>query len=151
MRFLKKNKKQKEEPISSQVELGTLYEVNKSIIENNIEALTEEEMQNKKQIVREFINETNNNYYMLLCNENKDYTIFHRNRKSKEGEFLDLSEGYEGEILENVLIDECLVNRGKTKSISLTETKDAIEIWISIDGDSYVFYFFPYDAAIIEC
>ena len=151
MRFLKKNKKQKEEPISSQVELGTLYEVNKSIIENNIEALTEEEMQNKKQIVREFINETNNNYYMLLCNENKDYTIFHRHRKSENGEFLDLSEGYEGEILENVLIDECLVNRGKTKSISLTETKDAIEIWISINGDSYVFYFFPYDAAIIEC
>ena len=62
MRFLKKNKKQKEEPISSQVELGTLYDVNNSIIENTIEALTEEEMQTKKQIVREFINETNNNY-----------------------------------------------------------------------------------------
>ena len=149
--IFQKKKKKKNTKTTHNIELGTLYDINKNLVEKNVNILTNEELKNKKDLIIDFINNTNNAYYMLLCNEKKDYTIFHRNQKLKNGEFLDRSEGYTGEYLETVLIDECLPNRGYTKSIELTENKDAIEIWISIDDDSYCYYFFPYDNAIIEC
>jgi len=142
----KKNKKNKEANVS----LGTLYDVNKNLVEMNLPSLTQEELQNKKDIIVDFINETGNAYYMLLCNDRKDYTIFHRSYNGTTKLFCD-NEGTVEETLETVLIDECLPNRGETKSIELTENKDAIEIWISINKESYCYMFFPYDAAIIEC
>ena len=134
MKFFK-NKKKKE---TKQIAMGTLYDLNKSIVEKNIDALSKEDMQNKKNLIIKFLEDTDNIYYMLLCNDRKDYTVFHH---------LDTNI----ECLQDVLIDECLPNRGYTKSIELTKNNDAIEIWISIDGDSYCYYFFPYDEAIIEC
>ena len=134
MKFFK-NKKKKE---TKQIAMGTLYDLNKSIVEKNIDALSEEDMQNKKNLIIKFLEDTDNIYYMLLCNDRKDYTVFHHLNTNIE-------------CLQDILIDECLPNRGKTKSIELTKNNDAIEIWISIDGDSYCYYFFPYDEAIIEC
>ncbi len=133
------------------VELGNLYDVNKTIVEQSIEDLSEQELQNKKDLIVDFVNQSNNEYFMLLCNENKDYTVFHRNKKMNDGEFLDLCEGYPGDRIETVLIEECLPNRGRTKSIELTQDNGAVEIWISINGESFCYYFFPYDTAIIEC
>ena len=85
-----------------------------------------------------------------MCNEKKDYTIFRRETNENK-DFLDNLETPDRDRLWNVLIDECLPNRGRTKSIELTENQDAVEIWISIEGESYCYMFFPYDAAIIEC
>ena len=145
-----KKKKKNNTKKSHNIELGTLYDINKNIIEQNITALTQEEMNNKKDMIIDFINNTSNAYYMLLCNDKKDYTLFHRRYDSKIQQFLD-NAGISDETLETILIDECLPNRGQTKSIELTENQDAIEIWISIDGESYCYYFFPYDSALIEC
>jgi hypothetical protein len=131
--------------------MGTsLYDINKGLVEKNIPDLTEEELQDKKNIIVDFINNSNNAYYMLLCNERKDYTIFHRKYDEQNNNFYDIL-GTNEENLEKILIDECLPNRGHAKSIELTENQDAIEIWISIDGESYCYYFFPYDTAVIEC
>lgn len=141
MKFL--NKKTKTTKKIHNINLGTLYDINKDIIEKNIAALTEEEMQEKKKLIEEYIGNTNNEYYMLLCNDRKDYTVFRRTAIGDEDSI--------GCCLIDILIDECLPNRGKTKSIEYTENKDAIEIWVSIDGESYCYYFFPYDTAIIEC
>lgn len=149
MKFLKKTKLKKNN--THNIELGTLYDMNKNIVEKSVEALSEKEMQNKKNLIIDFINQSNNEYFMLLCNENKDYTVFHRNKKTDNGEFLDLCEGYSGDRLEKVLIDECLPNRGRTKSIEIAQDNGAVEIWISIEGESYCYYLFPYDTAIIEC
>ena len=76
---------------------------------------------------------------MLLCNERKDYTIFN------------LKQDNSFEEATKILLDECLVNRGQVKSIELTESGDAIEIWLSIDKESYCYYFFPYNTGVIEC
>lgn len=149
--IFQKNKKKKLKKKNSTVEMGTsLYEVNKGLVEKNVPDLTDEEMQNKKTLIIDFINNTSNQYYMLLCNDKKDYTIFRRETNENK-DFLDNLETPDRDRLWNVLIDECLPNRGRTKSIELTENQDAVEIWISIDGESYCYMFFPYDAAIIEC
>ena len=52
--------------------------------------------------------------------------------------------------LVSILVDECLVNRGEIRGIDITKDKGAIEIWMSIEEESYVYYFFPYDTAIIN-
>lgn len=151
MKLLKKIKnKKKENKKTTTVEVGSLYDLNKTLVEQNVTALTEEELQNKKNLIVDFVNNSNNTYYMLLCNEKKDYTIFHRQYDSIRGVYLD-NAGEIDDTLERILVDECLPNRGQTKSIELTENKDAIEIWLSIDGESFCYYFFPYDMAIIEC
>lgn len=110
------NKKQKK---TSDVAIGTLYDVNKSLVEKNVKELAKEELEEKKQLVIDFIEQNNNNYYMLLCNDQKDYTIFSIGHKPIDNVINNAA---------NILIDECLYNRGVTKSIELTETKDAIEI-----------------------
>lgn len=143
----KRNKKNNNK---TKIGIGTLYEMNQGIVEKSLPDLTEEELQDKKNLIVDFVNNTGNTYYMLLCNDRKDYTIFHRQYDSIKGVYLD-NDGVIDETLERILVDECLPNRGKTKSIELTENKDAVEIWISIDNQSYCYYFFPYDSAIIEC
>ena len=141
MIFPKKKKKiEKKEETTSNVVLGSLYDMNKGLVEKSVPDLTAEELENKKILVADFLKDTGNKYYMLLCNDRKDYTIFRR-----------ASTNNTGTELINILIDECLKNRGKTKSIELTEAKDAIEIWLSIDEESYCYYFFPYDTAVIQC
>lgn len=132
MKILGKKKKKR----MSQVKMGTLYDINKSIIENNIEPLTKEELEEKKILISSFMKSKENKYFMLLCNDRKDYTIF--NILSTE------------ENIVNILVDECLPNRGQVKSIAQTEDNAAIEIWISIDKESYCYYFFPYDLGVIE-
>lgn len=143
-------KKKNKDKSTHNVEIGTLYDVNKNLVEKNIEILTEEEIDNKRTLIQDFISKTNNQYYMLLCNDKKDYTVFHRN-KNKNGQYWDVCEGYVGDRIDKILTKECLPNRGDIKSIELTKNKDAIEIWISIEQESFCYYFFPYDNAAIEC
>lgn len=125
---------------TSNVVLGTAYEINKNLVEKYEKELTIEEKENKKQEISTFIRDTNNRYYMLLCNDRKDYTIF---------SLLD-GEKDKSEDTAVILVDECLFNRGIVKGIDLTENKDAFEIWLSIDKEAYCYYFFPYDNAIVE-
>lgn len=124
-----------------EVTLGTLYDMNKNIVQNSEIKLSEGALNSKKEIVKNFVNKTNNYYYMLLCNERKDYTIFHIDNICNDKKPMELS---------LCLIDECLVNRGEIRGIDLTKDNGAIEIWLSIEGESYAYYFFPYDAAIVE-
>lgn len=122
--------------------LGTLYDINKGIVQQNEPKLSEGILNSKKEIIKNFVINTDNNYYMLLSNERKDYTIFTVGTRDQ----------YENKCkkLASILVDECLINRGEIRGIDITQDKGAIEIWMSIEGESYVYYFFPYDTAIIN-
>ena len=124
-----------------EIEFGTLYDINKNIVKQNEIKLSEGILNSKKQIITDFIKKYNNNYYMLLCNERKDYTVFR---------WINISNDEDAKEISKILVDECLINRGEIRGIDLTKTKDAIEIWMIIDDEAYVYYFFPYDNAIIE-
>jgi hypothetical protein len=136
----RKDKKAKIESKTVELSLGTLYEANKKLVEQYEPVLTNEQLEEKQELIADFILETKNKYYMMLCHDKKDFTVF-----------TIVSEDDGNMIAAEILIKECLPIRGNTKSIELTENKDAIEIWISIDGESYCYKLFPYDAAIIEC
>ena len=52
--------------------------------------------------------------------------------------------------LSKILIDECIKNRGEIRAVDLTEDNSAIEIWLIVEDEAYVYYFFSYDNAIID-
>ena len=110
------------------------------VIKNEIK-LTDGVLNSKKEIITNFMRKMNNAYYMLLCNERKDYTVFKMNDKNSDDSIREIV---------SILVDECLKNRGEIRGIDLTKGKDAIEIWLIIEDEAYCYYFFPYDAAIIE-
>lgn len=125
----------------SDLSLGTLYDVNKNLVEKNEIELTEGILNSKKEIIKNFVMKTENSYFMLLCKEQSDYTIFRRYNKEDEEKAMEISK---------ILVDECLKNRGEIRGIDITKDKGAIEIWLVINEEAYCYYFFPYDAAVIE-
>ena len=133
-----------EETKQTEFTLGTLYDLNKGLVQQTEVKLSEGVLNSKKEVIKNFLIKTNNNYYMLLSNERKDYTIF----------TMGSNDGYtyedKSKRLVSILVDECLVNRGEIRGIDITKDKGAIEIWMSIEEESYVYYFFPYDTAIIN-
>lgn len=136
-----------EETKQTEFAMGTLYDLNKGLVQQNEIKLSEGVLNSKKEVVKNYVVKNENTYYMLLSNERKDYTIFTMGPTGPEEKY-----SYEDKSrkLASVLVDECLINRGEIRGIDLTKNKDAIEIWMSIDGESYVYYFFPYDTAIID-
>lgn len=121
---------------TTDITLGSAYEINKNLVEKYEKELTSEELNQKKEELLAFLDAKNDNYYMLLCNDRKDYTVFRLIEDKNE--------------LVNILVDECLLNRGVVKGIDLTEDKYAMEIWLSIDNEAFCYYFFPYGKAVIE-
>ena len=129
----------KKEDAQTEVSLGTLYDLNKGVIQQQPD-LTAEQIAEKRKLVEEFIREKDNRYYMLLCNDRRDFTIFTL-LDGKEDK--SAAAAYE-------MVDECLIPRGIIKDIDKTIDGCAIEIWLSIDDEVYCYYFFPYDNAIVE-
>lgn len=120
----------------SEVQMGTLYDVNKEAMKKE-KRLSSKEVEDviKDKIVNFF--KEGNEYFMLLCNERKDYTVFKKTNWFKE---------------EQLIKDfkECLINRGKVISIDPTDDGLAFEVWLYIDGEAFCYYFFQYDYAVIE-
>lgn len=125
----------------SNLEMGTVYDLNKQLVETAEKVISPYKLNEKKKIIKQFVRENKDNYFMLLCNERRDYTLFNIISNKEEDELNELA---------NVFVDECLQNRGNIKGIDLTENKDAIEVWLSIEGESYCYYFFPYSAGVVE-
>lgn len=109
-----------EEDKKTEVTIGSLYELNKTLMQYQGEKLTQGEINSKKEIIKNFIQKQSDNYYMLLCNERKDYSLFN------------FIAGDKGVIncynCVDILIDECLANRGEIRAIDITQDKGAIEI-----------------------
>lgn len=125
-------------------ELGTLYDVNKNIVQTSEKELSQGVINSKKEEIKNFLEKTNNEYYMLLCHERRDYTLFDLGCETYHT--------YKEKCKKatNILIDECLKNRGEIRGIDITKDKQAVEIWISTEEDSYAYYFFPYNEGVID-
>ena len=128
----------KEEKKTSNISLGTIYDLNKQYIEKYEKELAPEDYDKVKIIYYQYLKDTSSQYYMLLCNEQKDYTLFNLlSDNAKEKSYNDLL--------------ECLNNRGKIVSFEKTKDEHAIEIWLMINNQAYCYYFFNYKKGVIEC
>ena len=119
---------------------GSLYDVNKELMKKE-KSLTEKELKDEiNEKLNKYFNFSKSRYYMLLCHEERNYTIFHLTNPSIFSASILLNELY-----------VCLTNRGSVKSIDVLKD-GAVEIWIKIvDHPSpVVYYLFPCDACVIE-
>lgn len=121
------------------LDLGlSLYDVNKQIIAQ-LPDLSGDEILAKEEVIKQYDKEQDANFYMMLCNELKYYTLFQVN------------EIYDYELFSTEVIN-CLVDFADSiKAIDLTKNKDAIEIWFMQDNNPYVMYLFNYEYGVIDC
>lgn len=129
----------------------TAYDINKQVIDQ-LPALTEEEIESNKDIIGQFVQNTNNEYYMLLCREKNYFTLCHRvpgMNPSPADNVRQYSEWPNELITTEDLIIECAKCLGEIKSIELVD--GAVEIWVTDPFDTYVMYFFPYDGGVEAC
>lgn len=124
---------QKKEKIELQA--GTLYEMNQNLVDQ------EKEMSNSA--IRELINKVSvwfanheGKYFMLLNNDQHDYTIFHR-----------VAHGSGVATTECI---GCLTDRGGLVSGEI-QPDGNWEFWIHTPEGSLVYYLFDYTNAVIEC
>lgn len=122
----------------SKMTLGTLYDFNKQLM-SQAKELRRIDFKDSLNQIKDFIKEKDNKYFMLLCKERSDYTVF----------VLFKNEDFDRQIFKKEL-SECLTNRGQILSIEETKDKQAYEIWIKIDEEAFVYYLFPYDLGVIE-
>lgn len=132
----KKEKQEMKKPKTSKVTLGTTYDLNKSLVKQYEKELTEEQLEEKLNTFEDYITTSDNQYYMLLCNDKKDYTLF--NYSTERLTF------FWSELL------DCLNNRGKIYSIEKTKDNQAIEIWLVINDEAFCYYFFAYDNGVLD-
>lgn len=117
----------------------TAYDMNKQII-HQLSALAENIINEKKQLITNYCDKTNNKYYMLLCKDTSYYTLCYR-----------IPDGLDP--IADVII-ECARTQGVIKSIEMTEDNAAIEIWVDnpyVEDGTYVMYFFAYDKGVELC
>ncbi len=115
---------------NSGINIG-LYDINKQII-NQLPILNN--LNDKEDLFNILHEKFNNTFYMLYGKEISYFTLFKIVNK----------ENFYKEVI------ECLNNVGDIKAIDLTESKDAIEIWIQDEDESTCLYLFPYDNGIVE-
>lgn len=116
---------------------NTLYEMNKQIVAQE-KPLTPMESVRKQELLKEYFESNFNmyDYYMLLCHEKRDYTVF-RVIKSAENAARECI--------------GCIFDRGELVSCEYADTHEsAIEIWLKSNDEAFCYYLFPYDMAVIE-
>lgn len=124
----------------AEVNMGTVYEVNKKLSLENDKPLDPIALNLK---VKDMAAKMSvGDFWMLLCNERRDYTIF----DVKKGNVKDIEPE----------LKETLVNRGEVITIFWNESYNAWEVWIrdinplTTEKEDYMYLFFDYSSAIVE-
>ena len=132
---------EEKEKETKEVGLGSLYDFNK-IAMKSCPSLSEDLLKSRETLIAEFVEKfPETKYYMLLCNELKDYTLF--NTGDTPIDEISATVGFD--------VVDCIRNRGAVLDIHL-DNNGAVALWIrySGDGEIHCYYFFPYDAGVIE-
>ena len=82
----------------SNLEMGTVYDLNKQLVETAEKVISPYKLNEKKKIIKQFVRENKDNYFMLLCNERRDYTLFNIISNKEEDKLNELAD---------VFVDEC--------------------------------------------
>ena len=118
------------------INLGNLYDFNKEAMKNE-NPLDPIQFNLKTNEIAIELQERESQYWMLLCHERRDYTIFNiiacQDHKDIECE-----------------LKPTLLNRGTIISIE-KQPDENWEIWIrDSENENFVYYLFPYDNGVIE-
>lgn len=121
----------------SEIAMGNLYDLNKQLMVKEL-PLSKDKIKEKEEEISNFFVK-NNSYFMLLCHERRDYTIFRLRTPD-----------YLKSLMATKELLTCLNNRGKILSIDKEDNNNAYAFWLVIDDEAFCYYLFPYDEAVIE-
>ena len=114
----------------------SLYELNKTLY-RSLSEISFNELQKDKVKIKEWIKDCGDEFFMLLCNERMDYTVF---------ALTDTGAPAEQEIVDIVC------ERGIIKSIEINKEELWIQFWIETSKkEIYMYALFPYDNGVIKC
>lgn len=116
-----------------------LYELNKTFYKSMPE-ITFNELQEQRKKIADWIKESDCKYYMLLCRERSDYTIFALRESG-------------GLVAADKEIVDIVCSRGQLKAIELESNfpEKWIQFWLEDNKEIYMYALFPYDSGVIEC
>lgn len=122
----------------AKVELGTAYEINQELWKQIAEPSEEMITTQLASLCSWLSSNYKNHYYMLLCREKNDYTVFHMVNSS----YYELGKE----------LKEVLNSRGKIIDISYSSKFGFYECWIKDEeNDSYSMYvFFPCEDWVVK-
>ena len=141
---MKANYEDKISQKTTEVSLGNLYEVNKQFMAQE-PPITEAELQLAIEHLRAWLtNNFDKKYFMLLCHELRDYTLFNLN-KTNSTPFVPPLTIYNA--ADDII--ECMMNRGELLVVDQQED-GAWELWIRNTEGCFAYYLFPYGDAVLE-
>lgn len=108
-----------------------LYDMNKQIIAQ-LPDLTD--WDKIEVLLNDFYNIHHNTYYMMYGKEISYFTLFKVNEPLMFGE----------------IVIECFPGIGTVKAVDITDTNDAVEIWVLHNNEPTCLYLFPYDMGLVE-
>lgn len=120
---------------TSRMSFGTLYDVNKMMYEK-MSPMSAEDFQNYMINISLWFSKNNFQYFMFLCRELSDYTIFNflsTNYNKGREELIDL-----------------ITSRGVPMDIEYKHEEDAYDIWVKRAGEVHMYKLFPCNDFIIE-
>ena len=127
----------------SSVSLGNLYDMNKHLMEQ-VPMISEDILKEKKQeLVKWIAKLSEQHYFMLLCHEKRDYTLFN----IISSPLNDITIDQINRMAEDIV--ECMNNRGSLLSLEL-QKDGAWELWARDETGCYAYYLFPYGSAVLE-
>ena len=117
---------------------GNLYDLNKDAIQQ-LSDLSPNEQRKLVYEINHFVNKTANNYYMLLSNELKYYTLLVHEPTDKRADFWYCGKGVNDLLLE--------INKA---IITYDIYDDRVEIWVrDNNNEAQLYIFFPYDGGVV--
>lgn len=116
----------------------TSYDLNKQLI-LSLGPIKDDELDKFKNDFNDYLNNIKDKYFMLLCKELSYYTVFSAFYAYNLDNFTETLL----EIIESI---------GEFYNYNIDEENGGIEIWIKPEDkeEVFVYYFFPYDAGVVE-
>ena len=113
------------------VEVGSLYELNKQIL-SQLPPQSDEALARNYNIIGSWFGQTPKRWFMLMCKERSDFTMFHITDHQFTKAVFELQ--------------EVLKERGTVLAIQYVHGEDTFEIWVK-DKDGEVFMFMLFEAS----
>lgn len=128
---------------TSEVTLGNLYDMNKQLMEQE-PAMSKLAIADAQAHLRRWLEiNFSAKYFMLLCHELRDYTMFNLNKNNSCQQIPTIT-SYA--VTKDII--ECMTNRGQL--LDIDEQDGAWELWIRNPEGCFAYYLFPYGDAVLE-
>ena len=130
------------------IEVGSLYELNQNIVAQ-LPPQPQEHIQEQLFKIKDWFSKSNGKYFMLLCKEKADYTLFNFNGKEITDIFPEFIDKMSIKAVKE--LEVCIKNRGILMAINKA-TENAWEIWIKDikNKEVHMYMLFECGSMVIE-